>query len=494
VSPRAVSEKLVCRVNWDSADMGSMQVSSDCQRVAYVMRAGPRKSVVLDGKAGRQYADVSSLLFSPDGRHIAYVASEAGKSFVVFDRIEGRHYDGVAESSLVFRPDGQQVAFVASVGIQQVVVVGEKEEKRYDGILKSSLVFSPDGKHVAYAVHSGDKGYVVVDGKAGRDYDGIGEGTLSFGADGRHLIYTAQKGKKCCVVLDSMEGRRYDAVGQPLFSPDGTRIAYPAMIAGGDTVRGTEAEGRSVGAKEFIVGARGVEAYLLPDKWFVVLDSSEQKRYENIQKGSLAFSSDGIHLAFTVVTFEGGGLGSSLSLFPEFLPPTERWFVVVDGKESKRYDGIFEKAIFSLDGKRVAFVALEGWKHWVVIDGVETKSYEGIGAGSIRFSPDGKRVAYCAKRGESYCVVGDSKEGRQYDGIGGLCFSPDGQHLAYVGRLHNQRFVVVDSAEGKSYDNIVSGGGAEARFDPAGRMRYLAVQKQSNRVWSLYYVEEKPGE
>ena len=57
----------------------------------------------------------------------------------------------------------------------------------------------------------------------------------------------------------------------------------------------------------------------------------------------------------------------------------DKWFVVVDGKEEKHYDGIGEGyPIFSPDSKRVAYMAQVGDKRFVVVDGEEEKHYDGI--------------------------------------------------------------------------------------------------------------------
>jgi hypothetical protein len=71
----------------------------------------------------------------------------------------------------------------------------------------------------------------------------------------------------------------------------------------------------------------------------------------------------------------------------------DQWFVVVDGKEEKKYDNI-GGTIFSPDSKRVAYVAGVGDKEFMVVDGKEEKIYDAI-VGTI-FSPDSKRVAYVA--------------------------------------------------------------------------------------------------
>jgi hypothetical protein len=100
----------------------------------------------------------------------------------------------------------------------------------------------------------------------------------------------------------------------------------------------------------------------------------------------------------------------------------------------------------SPDGKRVAYGARVGNKWFVVVDGKEKKQYDGIGKGSLIFSPDGKRVAYGAEVGDKWFVVVDGKEEKQYDDPlfwagGRIVFdSPDGLH--YLAREGSKIYLV----------------------------------------------------
>ena len=90
-------------------------------------------------------------------------------------------------------------------------------------------------------------------------------------------------------------------------------------------------------------------------------------------------------------------------------------------------------AVFSPDGKRVAYGRKQGGKWLVVVDGKPGPAYDGIGRGTLIFSPDSKHVAYGAQQGDKWLVVVDGKPGPTYDGIpnGSPVFSPDSQHVAY---------------------------------------------------------------
>ena len=65
---------------------------------------------------------------------------------------------------------------------------------------------------MAYVAWKGDKLLVVVDGKEGPAYDEIGEGDPIFSPDGKRVAYVAWKGDKQLVVVDGEEGPAYDGI------------------------------------------------------------------------------------------------------------------------------------------------------------------------------------------------------------------------------------------------------------------------------------------
>ena len=66
----------------------------------------------------------------------------------------------------------------------------------------------------------------------------------------------------------------------------------------------------------------------------------------------------------------------------------------------------------SPDGRRVAYVVPAGDQAYVVVDGREQKRYDAILQGTLVFSPDGKRAAYGARLAGKCFVVMDGKEGK----------------------------------------------------------------------------------
>lgn len=63
----------------------------------------------------------------------------------------------------------------------------------------------------------------------------------------------------------------------------------------------------------------------------------------------------------------------------------------------------------SPDNKRVAYGVDIGNKRFVVVDGKEEKKYDNIGIDTLIFSPDSRRLAYAARIGNKECVIVDGK-------------------------------------------------------------------------------------
>ncbi len=79
----------------------------------------------------------------------------------------------------------------------------------------------------------------------------------------------------------------------------------------------------------------------------------------------------------------------------------------------------------SPDGRRLAYVIEQNGQQFVVLDGKEGKRYDGIGVHSGFFSPDSRRVAYTALQGKDWYVVMDGKEAGPYQAVAPPVFSPD---------------------------------------------------------------------
>jgi Tol biopolymer transport system component len=153
-----------------------------------------------------------------------------------------------------------------------------------------------------------------------------------------------------------------------------------------------------------------------------------------------------------------------LSLTPYFSTSLFFYFsdryLVLDGKEETRHD-VIDAPVFSPDGKRIVYEAFDGNNSFVVLDGKEEKRYVNIVVTPV-FSPDSKRIVYGALIGNTSIMVVDGKEEKQYDSFGGggnPFFSPDSKRIAYMARGGNgvlQWSMVVDGKEEKKYYGFTS--------------------------------------
>jgi hypothetical protein len=113
-------------------------------------------------------------------------------------------------------------------------------------------------------------------------------------------------------------------------------------------------------------------------------------------------------------------------------------------------------ALYSPDGKRVAYWVRHGNEEWVVCDGNEGPHYRKVDIGGFSgFSPDGKRLIYTATDDQrSKFIVLDGQPLKGYEGVGYMAFSPDGKRLAFTARRDGNEMVVCDGKEGKPYPEV----------------------------------------
>ena len=189
---------------------------------------------------------------SPDNRYIAAVVKRGdknaflinGKEIAVYDEINtytnmtfslnygtSGTFKSAQTNVATFSQEGGHVAFVARKDKTEMAVVDGKEGPAYASVFLP--VFSRDGKRVAYeASPDGKKRVIITDGVPSDQYDDIAEGPL-FSPDGTHLAYRAGLSDKYFVLLDGYCGRSYDHSGgrsSMTFSPDGRRFVYEANM------------------------------------------------------------------------------------------------------------------------------------------------------------------------------------------------------------------------------------------------------------------------
>lgn len=269
--------------------------SPNSRRVAYRALRGGKMSVgmstvgevqalvVVDGVEGPGFDMVSRPEFSPDSAHVGYKAITRKGVSVVLDGVVGEEwYDGLGGP--VFSPDSQRVAYLGRRGKQLLLVNGTQVTpvSADDG---GDLAFSPDGR-LAYKANRGKPMFVVVDGVEGPSYDSIG--ALVFSAEGR-LAYGARRGKTAFIVVEGAAPRQMGSdtrVGDPVFSPDGRRLAFALHERKQERVVTDDDAGKlydAVGQVAFSPDSRHV-AYnaRVGQKWRFVVNETEAPEYDEM--------------------------------------------------------------------------------------------------------------------------------------------------------------------------------------------------------------------
>ena len=193
-------------------------------------------NLAVDGQLGRApYDGLGDPVFSPDGRHLGYRARRGDARFVVVDDREGAVFHRVGAP--VFSADGRHSAYWARDRGREFIVFDGTPGRTWIGA--GAPVFSPAGGPPAYRAQDAKGWRAVVADTPGSLYDDIGwfnaDATgrttaiadLVFSAKGE-LAYAARTGEDWFMVRDHRHGPAYDQVGLPVFSPDGTRLAFRA--------------------------------------------------------------------------------------------------------------------------------------------------------------------------------------------------------------------------------------------------------------------------
>ena len=442
---------------WDPNDY---HLSPDGKRFAYQAAWYKETFIILDGKKEDHYDDIDvgmGLIFSPDSKHFAYIAHKFFLDYLVLDNKQ------IASSKriykMIFSPDSKRYAYISSSGKHWKVTIDGKDEKKYDAIIVGPY-FSPDSKHVVYSVRNGEKRFIIMDGTVKSNiYDDIGG--IYFSIDSRHTVYKAKdKGKWLIIYDDVAQDAKFDEIGSFIFSQDSTQLAFIA--------REGEKWLIEINGKKEIVSHEHIDIHSIMfdpsgkrlnfkakegSKQYIVVNGDAGKKYDKIglplaSREAPVFSPDGNHVAYPA-------------------QENNKWVMVVDGRESKQYDEIECGPFFSLNSKHVAFVA-EEWdknlievdsnnepwipekaiKKFVVVDGKEGKRYDHIGDNCFYtdapvFSPDSKHFAYAAQEKDKWIVVTDNVEIQQYDWIlrGRLTFNLL-DTLHYLAKKGNKIYLV----------------------------------------------------
>lgn len=373
--------------------------SPNSTQFVYVAMEGKKVSVVLNNEEGKWYDQVSSI-------------------------IPLANSTGIEDNVPLFNSDGK-LTYEGAIGGTRYLVVDGKEVDNWLSWL--GQMPSPDGKGFADKYKSGANllvNYTTKDGggNSGRNsnvYLGVDFFKTSWSPNGKHFAYRAYTtdNASSIMVIDGVEGNRYGLIdSDPIWSPDSNNVAYVATRAVYDAahinddnqvvvVNGKESnpyylvfpdpifspDGKQVAFGRYKNGTQGGVS--------VVLNGKEGPTYDHVS--DLTFSPDGTQLAYVAES------GTNI-------------IVVVNGEEKGRYNNNYSplfgggyssgrpSILFSQDSKHLVFLGYGGGKYFVVLDGKQGKGYDGIYFTPDSFSADGKHFTYVAIQGTNVLHVDQS--------------------------------------------------------------------------------------
>lgn len=255
---------------------------------------------------------------------------------------------------------------------------------------------------------------------------------------GRRVVWREQRRQTWRMVVNGAPGKAYETIGTPIFSPDGSRIAYTAE-------------------KDANAMARGAAGTV------VVVEKEESPAFEQVT--SLQFTGDGRHVGYLAAT--AGGFQAML-----------------DGRSLEKTPPAPGKVELQLnhDGSRWAYWTEDG----IVVDGkLRPQHVSRTGGERVdpvpQFSPDGRRLAYRVSQGVKTIVVVDDQESPAYESATDPTFSPDSQHVAFFAIREGRYFVNVDGVEGPPLFKLL---GLAISFSPdSSRFGYFALPQDIPHYW-----------
>ena len=283
-------------------DIDWVEYSPDSQRMAYTVDHGDTVDADIDGTEGPAYDSCTVPQFSPDSKRVFYWGWRGERVHAVVDGVESAAaYDEFAFDGLIFSPDSQHTVFAAKRDGQWYLVIDGKETAIADN--PTDYYYSPDSKHLMYDIGPRDTARTYVDGEQVTGGDDIEK--VVFNCDGTRKGYTAKTGDTYTMTIDGLDPKQYTAsyCAEPIFSPDGKRVAYFVQMPGDsnnyrEVVDGVESSlydntmlfHFSPDSQHYVYEAkRG-------NKWLLVVDGAEVYTADAFLTGPVFDSADTFHL------------------------------------------------------------------------------------------------------------------------------------------------------------------------------------------------------
>jgi dipeptidyl aminopeptidase/acylaminoacyl peptidase len=241
-------------VDWD-ARSDIFRLDLEDNSVTQVTSDLPANPVMMLG----QSAGAFDFSVSPDGSQIVYMSQDDGRAHLISTEGGLTRPLSLGEGSqtqVAFSPDGTQVAYIAGFGDTVAVAVADTAGTGWPRIISDQAYFTfaprwfPDGKKLVYFEYDShtmphwENRLVIADLETGEKqviFEGLGrEAVASYSAgdyapspDGSKLAYVSEEsGWGNLVLYDRATGQTSPLVTEPaehhtpVWSPDGTRIAY----------------------------------------------------------------------------------------------------------------------------------------------------------------------------------------------------------------------------------------------------------------------------
>jgi Tol biopolymer transport system component len=391
--------------------------------------------------------------------------------------------------------NGCRVAILVRDLSGNAVIVDGAEGPPYDDIREETPVFSADGAGLAYCARKDRKWRWVINGVEGPPFEKLTATSFAFSADGKHHAYIAIPGyRQNVLVVDGkvMPGSQeegaipYDAA--PVFSPDGSRLAY--VEEKNQSMTRVNVDGKAdpwnrgvglqqspgFGAYNTQPNAQGTLERARPPVFGLIFSAdSKHFAYSEFADGRQRWLIDGTPTSFNdesgnfVFAPSGGDYaymalrGGQRSIF---------------GRKGKllQINTLYDDTLtFSPDGRHLAFAGIRDGKKALWMDGeavpvdFEIQTMKNV---LPRFSPDSKRIAYCAEGPKSIHWVVDGHGGPgMLSAADNFEFSPDSAHFCHIIMLSagKEVGVVVDGKVRATHRQVV---GVAFRND--GTLEYLA--------------------
>lgn len=372
------------------------------------------------------------------------------------DRLIAALPEGTDFNYVRFSPDGHTVAYAVVRDGKKVPVIGDYEGEGISPTCGFSFQFSGDGRRWA---HTRDQGpfYVVIDGKRSEEY--FSTGVPVFTHDGSVVAYSAGVGKVPCgtngyipksyyVIVNGEKSEEFMQVAGPVLNPQGTKIAYCAttmdrkehvVLDGkkGETFERIEGfrftpDGAALAYKANVGGSWGNSGFR-GGKWMFVVAGRKGPPFDEI----------GTYFSGICFTAEGKLLYKARE--------AKTWCVVCGDRRGEAFDEVGEP-VQDRDQTQFAYAAKRAGQWRVVLDGREGEPFDDVGP--VVFNPRGKGLAFAASRGGKWFVVADGKQGESFDKVGAPVFNAMGSEIAYVAVDGKKELVIVGDAKGSPFDAI----------------------------------------